>query len=333
VKYISLNRTHVLIITTVLLLLFAVIYHVWADWGLITIHAKGMPLGKVIASMERQGHARIQTDLSLDIPVTMDVVKVHVPDALETLSTVTDSRWRLLYFVAGDKATLKTGETAWFGGQRPDGWTMVSFPFGNNLAVGDDVDPPVLDPREDLYTPKAAAPAPVQTYFTEAAQLTNAGFAFPTAWNPTVTKAPPAGIVNKSIPKLIGYAHGHDDELFFVSQNRRGGGPPRDGGGGNFGFNPDLFEERVQNEINRLPTEERTEAQNNFDSEKAFRASLKDMNDEQRREAFMAHMQDPAVQQMMANRQDGQDARMNHDQRMQRFSNYVNRKAAITGKM
>ena len=329
----AVNRTQALVLTTVLLLLFAIIYHIWADWGLITIHAKQEPLGKVIASMERQGHATIQTDMPGDTPVTMDVVKVHLTDALETLSVSTDSRWRLLYFVAGDKATLKTGESAWFGGQRPDGWKMVSFPMGNLGQYLDDSDAPPLDPRLDVYTPRTAAPAPVQAYFTEAAQLTNAGFAFPSDWNPSVAKTPPSGIVDSVIPKLIRIAHGKEDQMFFLSKNtRRAPGAPAPTAG-DFTFDPDLFAARVQAEINRLPPEERTEAQSNFNTEQAFRASLKDMTDEQRRAAWLAHMQDPAVQQAIANRMDAQDARMNHDQRAQRMQNYVTRKLTAMGKL
>ncbi len=100
-----------------------------------------------------------------------------------------------------------------------------------------------------------------------------------------------------------------------------------------FHFDPDLFAARIQAEISRLPDDERAEAQSNFNTEQAFRASLKDLSDEQRRAAWMQHMQDPAVQQAMANRMDGRDSRMNHDQREQHYSNYVSRKQALTGKM
>ena len=329
---ISINRTQALVAAVVLLLLFAIIYHIWANWGLVTIHAKNEPLGKVIASMQRQAHAKIQTDLALDTAVTMDCVKVPLTDALETLSVRTESRWRFLYFVASDKSTIKTAEVSWFSGQRPDGWKMVSFPMSNLLQ---DDDAPPLDPREDVWTPKTAAPAPVQTFFLEAAQLTNAGFAFPQDWNPTVTSSPSSGVVERVIPKLISAAHGRRDELFFLSKNNRPGPGGPDGGGdaGLTGFDPALFAIRVQNEINRLPPEERTAAQSNFDAEQAFRASLKDMTDDQRRAAWLAHLQDPAVQDAIANRMDGRDGRMNHDQRTQRFSNYVNRKASISGKL
>jgi hypothetical protein len=331
------NRNQILVILTVVLLFGAIAYHVWADWGLVTIHASKEPLNKVIASIERQGHARIETDLPGDVPVDMNVDKVPLTDALETLSVLTNSRWRLLFFAAADKATLKTGETAWFKGQRPADWRMISFPFAAGPVNDDDPDAAPLDPRGDLYTPKTNAPAPVQTFFTEAAALTNAGFAFPTAWNPTVTTTVKSGVVDHVVPKLISYAHGKEDELFYLSAGGPGGGGGRFAGGGGGGpdmqLDPSLFEQRIQNEINRLPPEERADAQTNFDAEKAFRASLANMSDDERRAAFMAHMQDPAVQDARAAQQDAREGRMSHDQRTQRFANYVTRKLTITGKM
>jgi len=326
------NKNQILAIVTVVLLFVAVVYHIWADWGLVTIHAKQMPLGKVIASIERQGHARIETDIDSSTPVTMDVVKVPLSYALEKLSVVASARWRLLYFAAGDKATLKTGEDAWFGGQHPTDWTMLSFPLGNMIQLDDDEDAPVLDPRQDTYTPKAPAPAALQTYFTEAAQATTAGFAFPTAWNPTVDSTPAGSIVEKIIPKLISKAHGRSDQVFYLTANNQNRGQ------GGFADNltqldPDLLAQRVQDEINRLPPEQKTEAQNNFDAQRAFQATLVNMTQEERAAAWMQHLQDPAFQQGMMNRQDARDAMMNHDQRMQRYSNYVNRKLSATGKL
>jgi hypothetical protein len=307
-----------------------VVYHVWANWGLVTIHAKGTDLGKVIASMERQGHAKIVTDMASSTTVDMDVNKVPLAFALEKLSVITNSRWRLLYFAAPDKGTVMTGEDGWASGKQPTDWTMISIPFGNQAIQLDDTDPPVIDPRDDTYSPKAAAPAPLQTFFKEAAQLTNAGFAFPTAWNPSVNSTPPSGTITKVVPKLVGKAGGHVEMVFFLSQNNQGPGP---GGFAQGDFDPELLAQRVQAEINRLPPEEKTEAQNNFDTEKAFRASLATMSDTDRMAAMMAHYTDPNLIGSRLNRMDAQENMMNHDQKMQRFQNYVNRKMAATGKM
>jgi hypothetical protein len=332
----NVNRTQVLAVTTVVLFLFAVVYHLWAGWGLVTIHANKEPLGKVIASMERQGHAKVQTDLPLDTPVTMDCVKAPLTDALETLSVVTESRWRLLYFVAGDKTTLKNAEIAWFAGQRPDGWKMIAFPTGNMLALTDDAEDEVPpDPRLDVWTPKTASPAALQDFLTDAAALTNAGFAYPVDWNPAINSAPKPDIVEKAVPKLISAAGGREDGIFFLSKTGRGGPRGAGSGGGptmGGGMDPNLMAEHVQAEIDRLPPDERAQAQSNYNTERAFWASLKDMTDEQRLAAVQQHMQDPQVQQMMADRMDARDGRMNHQQRLQHFANYVNRKIAATGR-
>ena len=86
--------------------------------------------------------------MPLDTPVTMDVDKVPLPDALETLATVTESRWRLLYFVAGDKAALQAAETAWSASGQTAGWLEDGFlPHGQYGLHPDDDDSPPPDPR------------------------------------------------------------------------------------------------------------------------------------------------------------------------------------------
>ncbi len=328
----NLNRTQILAIATALLLVYAVAYHIWAGWGLITIHAKQEPLDKVIASMERQGHAKIESDLPTDTPVTMDVTRVPLTDALETLSVATESRWRLLYFVAGDKSTLQSAELAWFGGQRPDGWKLLAFPTGNFFSGDDDTTPP--DPRKDVWTPKTAGPAPLQSFLSDAAALTNAGFAYPQDWNPTVNSAPKPGKVESAVPKLISAAGGREDQMFFLS--KRGDRGPRtagDASGPTIGNDLDLMAEHMQAQIDRLPPDQRADAQANYNAQRAFMESLKDMSDDERRAAFLAHLQDPQVQQQIANRLDAGENRMSHDQRMQRMQNYVNRKLSAMGKL
>jgi hypothetical protein len=335
------NRSQILAIATAFLLVFVIAYHIWANWGLITIHAKQMPLSKVIASMQRQGHVKIMTDMPGTIPVTMDVDKVTVAFALEKLTVVTDANWRLLYFAAADSATLKKGEDAWLTGNHPQDWRMIAIGGGGGggmfggggVTLGPDDDAPVFDPRNDIFKPKAAAPQQLQAYFGEAAQMTSAAFAFPDAWNPTVASMPAEGIVTKSIPKLVSKVNGKSDAVFFVSENQRAPGPGGFANRGDFNFDPDLLAQRVQNEINQLPPEEKTEAQNNFDEENAFRKSLQNMTDDQRMAAFQQRMQDPNVQANMMNRMDSRDSMMNHDQRTQRMQNYVNRKQQAMGRM
>ena len=87
---------------TALLVVGAVFYHLWANWGLVTVHSAKDPLSQVIRAIEKQGHVTVKTDLDPATPVHLNVDKVVVSEALETLAAATDARWRLTFIVAGD---------------------------------------------------------------------------------------------------------------------------------------------------------------------------------------------------------------------------------------
>src|SRR5438552_3856579 len=100
------SRNLWLVSLAVILVTGRIAWSIWSGWGLITVHAKAEPLGKVIAQIERQGGVTLRTDLKSDTQVTMNVEKVPLTEALETLATVTDARWRLAYFMADDKTKI-----------------------------------------------------------------------------------------------------------------------------------------------------------------------------------------------------------------------------------
>ena len=78
------------------LLLFGILITRWiSHWGLVTIHVKNAPLGKVVASIARQGHIQIETSLDVTKPISLDVDLVTPAEALETLSIGADATWRL----------------------------------------------------------------------------------------------------------------------------------------------------------------------------------------------------------------------------------------------
>jgi len=97
------------------LILANIINYLLSGWGLITVQAHEMPLGQVIKSIERQGWVKIYTDLDLTTPVTMEVLKVPLPEAMATLcANVGSDRGDR---GGGDRAS--TDRTA--GGDRPPG--------------------------------------------------------------------------------------------------------------------------------------------------------------------------------------------------------------------
>src|SRR5258708_18199958 len=91
----KLSRNQWVLFLLVVFLTGQVVHYFWSDWGLVTVHSKGQPLSQVIRSIEKQGHVTIKTNIDLTKPIDMHVDQVTVAEALETLSVVTESRWRL----------------------------------------------------------------------------------------------------------------------------------------------------------------------------------------------------------------------------------------------
>ena len=129
---------------TALLGVVAIVYHLWANWGLVTVHSAKDPLSQVIRAIEKQGHVTVKTDLDPATPVHLNVDKVVVSEALETLAAATDARWRLTFIVAGDKGAISTVVASLTSGQRPAGWKTAFVPV-----------PPVAD-EPPIPTPTTA---------------------------------------------------------------------------------------------------------------------------------------------------------------------------------
>lgn len=343
------HRNRWLIPTTILLVLVGVAHHIWANWGLVTVHSTTEPLSKVIRQIEKQGRVTIKTDLDLNTPVHMNVDKVVVTEALETLAAVTDGRWRLAFFVAGDKATVSAGLAGITAGQKPEGWKIAFVPAP---PIGDQPDLPP-DPRAAVWTVSAPAEPKVQAYLDAAARQVSAQFLFPESWNPEVKSTPKSGPISKVLPKLVSAVDGQSAAVFLLQKGggRFAGGPggedgggrpdaradaprPTDGtarpdgpGGRNGGFNREAMEERMKAEIAKLPADQRPKAEAEMEERRAFFDSLKDLTPEQRRAKFEEMMSDPSRQEKMEARMAAEDARRSPQQRLERSKKYVERKA------
>ena len=90
------NRIRVLLLATIVLVVANFAYHWWRDRGLITIHSENSPASKVVRDLEKQGGITFKTNVPPETPVRMNVDKVPLVEAIETLSTVLEARWRLL---------------------------------------------------------------------------------------------------------------------------------------------------------------------------------------------------------------------------------------------
>lgn len=343
------KRNHWLFAIITLLLAGNILWYVVAHWGLITIHADNMPLGQVIRAVEKQGHVTVKTNLDVTKPVTMRVDNVALAEALETLSTVTDSRWRLTYFVAPDKGAIGSALATFSAGQKVAGWSALYVPV-----------PPIVeekliapDPRSDLWNVKPAKEPTLQSYLQQASRNVAASFVFPESWNPAVKSAPKSGAIGKALPKLVSTANGKYEEVFLLQGSLRSAGeqpdvrPPDDEGGprfaGNFGggggsrpfggrggVDRESMEERINAEINKLPADQKAAALKEQAERKAFFEEMKALTPEQREAKMQDFMSNPANQDRMENAKGARDARQSPQQRISRAQSYLQRKAQIT---
>ena len=343
----KLSRAQWVLCVLLLVLTGEVAHYFWSHWGLVTVHAKGMPLSQVIRSIEKQGHVTIKTNMDMTKPVDMYVDSVPVAEAMETLAVNTDSRWQLTYFLGPDKATVSGALATVTAGQRNEGWRRF---FIGTPPVGDPE--AVIDPRQDPWVVKQAKEPTLQSYLQEAAKNVAAAFYVPDGFNPPVKSAPRSGAISSSLPRLASAAKAKYEEVFLLQgfggrtadrgdANRRGGGgddfEPRlagnFGGGGDRGqrgggFDRSAFEERIQNEINKLPPAERAAAQQEHDERKKFFDAIKDLPQDQKMAAMQQLMNDPNVQDKMDSANNARDSRRAPAARISRAGGYLSRKAA-----
>jgi hypothetical protein len=339
------KRNHWLLLTLLLLLAGNIGWYVWAHWGLITVHSKDRPLAEVIRSIEKQGHVTIKTNLDLSKPVKMDVVNVALAEALETLAVVMEARWRLAYFVGPDQSAIGGALASYAAGTKIEGWRTLFVPLPPMNS-----DAEVLpDPRKDAWEVKPATEPTLQAYLQQASRNVSASFLVPESFNPRVNSAPRAGAISKTLPKLVSAANGKYQEVFLLQGDMRRAegdpnrpGPPADDEGprfaGNFGggpgrgrggFDREAMEERIQNEINKLPPAERATAQQEHDERRKFFEGMKDLTPEQREAKLQDFMSQPANQERMENAQNARESRQSPEQRKARAARYLERKAAV----
>lgn len=320
----------------------------WKGRGLITIHCEDWPASKVVRSIEKQGGVTIRTNITDDTKIRMHLDKVPLTEALETFVVVAEARWRLTYVFGSGPAEIQNGINGMLAEERPAGWKRLSFrmpPMG--MAMGEDETGPEPDPRTDLWQVKAPEKHDFQSYVQQASNSVNASFVFPEAWNPAVSKQPSSGPIRKSAEALAKAAHGRVSEVFLIQKNDREGGPQitgegdRERGGGRFGFNRgegntddpaerdrrrQMFADRVQAEIDKLPADKQAAAKERFEERRKFFEGLRDLPEAERRAKIEEMMSNPANQERMEARESERMARMTPDQRVDRSRSYVERK-------
>jgi hypothetical protein len=350
------NRQKTIISATVLLVLLAVTYWIWSNWGLITVEVQDKPLAEIIRSIEKQGGIILKTNMDTSRKVTMHVHKVPLTEALETLAERTDARWRLGYFFGPDNATVKGAMEMIASGKRPEGWKNFDVPlFTRPGSMDDEVVP--MDPRHDKWLVKEPEDKTLQGFLMAAATGVSASFTCPETFNPAVGKAPSSGEIRKSAPQLAKTAGAKMEEVFLLMGRPQGaetadagrdrdrdrdgdgpgfGGPPRNRGGsgdGRSGGRPPNFSqmrERQLAEIAKLPASEQASVKAEFEEREKLFASVRDLPDAEKRAKMEEFFNSPQVQDKMAERRMASDERKGPAQRIAKYQRYVAKKQQVS---
>ena len=338
------NRQKILISATILLVVFAIVYWVWSGWGLITVEVDGKPLAEVIRSIEKQGGIILKTNMDATRAVTMHVHKVPLTEALETLASRTDARWRLGYLFGPDVATVKSGLEAIASAKRPEGWKNFDVPLmGRPGSLGEEVVP--MDPRRDRWAVEEPAEKTLQGFMQKAATGVSASFLCLESFNPAVAKTPSSGEIRKAAPQLAKAAGAKMEEVFLLMGRPQGvvetdrdrddeGGPGRGRGGpgGPRGGNFTLMRDRQIAEIAKLPASEQAGARAEFDERDKLFASVRDLPEAERRAKLEEVFNSPEMQDKMADRRMKSDERKSPDQRIAKYQKYVANKQQVKSK-
>ncbi len=313
----------------VALLLFGILVARWiSGWGLVTVHVTDVPLGKVIASIVRQGHVPIETSLDPNKLVSLDVSRVPVAEAIDTLAIRADASWRLVYLAAPTKPAISNALVSLRGSGKLDDWITYFYPqppFADASAGG------VTDPRYLSLSIEGSGQTLPQL-LNQAAQKSGVMTAFPKDWDPLATKVPDPNQVRKIIPTLVKSVHGKSAEIFLITERGRRGGGPGEGTSTEQelpAMNPDWIEMRQLAQIEKLPPAQQPEAKKEFQERKALATSMKSLSSEERRAKWQQMMSDPDRMEKMADRRLLRDAKQTAQQRITRAVNYLNNKASI----
>lgn len=323
-----------LILWGVALLLFVLLITQWiGHWGLVTIHENNAPLGKVIASIARQGHLRIESSLDPIKTVSLDLDHVPAIEALDALAIRADASWRLVYLAAPTKSELTASLLSLKADGKVDDWTTYFYPipFGAESTAGI-----IADPRDSTISLEGDDLS-LSRLLNQAAQKAGVMTLFPKDWSPALAQLPKPHQVGKTIADMVHAVHGKTDEFFFLTErgDRRrpqGEAPPTQAPAQEQAaqpeMNPDWMEQRQLAQISKLPPEKQAEAKQEIRDHKALVAEMQKLSPEERKAKMQVMMSDPDRVEKFVDRMLLRDSKLSAQQRINRAVRYLNRKAA-----
>jgi hypothetical protein len=343
------NKLKIGVAVIAVLVVVNIVLHLIWNWGLITVKVTDQPIGKVIASIERQGWVKIYSNIDPQTKVSMYVDHVPLAEAMATLSVNASAQWHLGFFVAPSSAEVKAEiRTFTDGADENDDSTKV-YSFRTPLDMLADESTPEADPRGQVWPglkAPAAAPAPpagsdvtdapqpdappttVQGYLRAFAQEADVWIMSPASWDPAVASAPPASSsISSAIRHFVSRAHGSVTQAIVLRgrpQGMAGGGGRQRGGFRGAGMDMGMMD-RMDNAINGLPPSVRPAMRQQLQAEVTFQKALAAAPPDQQRKMFMDHM----IKNRLGN---DRGWRLSPEKRAQFYTRLVNNRIAAQGK-
>jgi hypothetical protein len=334
----------------VVLVVANIVLHLIWNWGLITVKVTNEPIGKVIASIQRQGWVTIYSNIDPQTKVSMYVDHVPLAEAMATLAVNADAQWHLGFFVAPNSSQVKAEIRTFTDGadENDDSTKVYSFPTPLDMIA--DESTPEADPRGQIWpglkipdpppAPPASAdanadasdpPAPeappttVQGYLRAFAREADIWIMAPASWDSAVASAPPASSsISKAVRHFVSEAHGSVTQAIILrGRPQRVAGAPRQRGGRGAGMDLSMMD-RMDNAINGLPPAARPALREQLKQEVNFQKEMTAAAPEERRKMWRQHM--------LGHRMADGGWRRSPEKRAQMYARLVGNRMAAQGK-
>ncbi|HEY5741805.1 MAG TPA: hypothetical protein VIS99_04630 [Terrimicrobiaceae bacterium] len=301
--------------------------------GNVTLSYVNSTLAKVIEAIERQGGVEIWTNADPSLPVTIRLQGVQVIEAIDTLAARIDGQAHLAYVGAPTEGQIAEAMTSFSADSDLPGWRILLPSLEEGFAFGGYR----VDPRAITWTITDLPDRSLQTLLDQGAQKTGSIFAVPEEWNPSIAKFPLIDRVGRVAAELSRSAKGSVREVFLLKVQRDNEqGPPQNNrvafpGRPKAEENVEWAGERVRARIALLPKDEQKEANRQFEEERAFWGSIRNLPVEERRAKIEEHRNKPEVQEREDERTAARYERSTPQQRERWFRNYIERKERLKG--
>jgi hypothetical protein len=336
------NRTHWSILFLACLVLFFGIRWLLSP-PTVTLNFVDAPLHQVIASIEKQAGVTLRTNMDPETPVTIQIRRAPVMEALDLLAVRAEGNLRLGYVLGPDRQTVREGvELLVAPRDQRKGWQSFYHPTDQWVAM---VEPP--DPRGFRWNVEPMQTGSLADYLEQGSQKLPVQLFAPSDFVKNVVPRPASGTAAKVLGSLVKTLKGERSEVFVLSGGWGGGGtgrggedPPAGGGtaggsrggggmgGGNPGTqqNPAWIEERTQQLIKSLPPEEQQTAMAQAEEIRAFREKMAELDGDARREAAREFFSRPDAQERFEENMAIRDSKRTPEQREARYRRTAERR-------